>query len=157
VPKSFIKLSLKRGITKHIKIITDLSSQKEVPMRKTIVLNLVLLALLSVTVLALESASDTGTIVSNTIVENTLGGPVLEVIRPLFIRLSVLFVILVGFRVYYERKSLKTLEAIRYDLDALNESQGIDSSRHRKHILHRIVGIGKSVFTKTNTSKVKKQ
>ena len=133
-------------------------------MHKTIVLNLILLTLFSATVLAVESVSDTGTIVSNTIVENTVGGPVLEVIRPLFIRLSVLFggifglyVILVGFRVYYERKSLKTLEAIRYDLDALNESQGIDSSLHRKHILHHIVGIGKSVFTRKNTSKVKKR
>ena len=57
----------------------------------------------------------------------------------------------------HERKSLKTLEAIRYDLDALNESQGIDSSLHRKHILHHIVGIGKSVFTRKNTSKVKKR
>ena len=133
-------------------------------MRKTIVLNLVLLAFLSAGVLGADPTPNTVGILPNTIVEDTLGGPVLEVIRPLFIRLSVLFggifglyVILVAFRVYYERKSLKTLEAIRYDLDSLNESLGIDSSRHRKHILHHIVGIGKSIFTKNNRSKVKKQ
>ncbi len=129
-------------------------------MRKIIVLILILLSLYSSMILAADAAPSTGGIVPNAIVENTLGGPVLELVRPFFIRLSVLvggifglYVILVAFRVYYERKSLRTLEAIRYDLDALNESMGIDSSRHRKHILHHIVGIGKNIFKKKQVKK----
>ncbi len=64
--------------------------------------------------------------------------PLVETIRPVILQLSVilggifgLYLILILVRIYYERKNLKVLQAIRYDFDHLNEHYHIPSSRER--------------------------
>tara|TARA_Y100000310_G_C20595428_1_gene770257 strand:+ start:272 stop:610 length:339 start_codon:yes stop_codon:yes gene_type:complete len=67
------------------------------------------------------------------------------IIQPLFKRLSVLvggifglYFILIVFRVYYEKKKVRLLKDIRYDLDRLNMSKGLSYSRTRKTIKKRL-------------------
>lgn len=64
--------------------------------------------------------------------------PLVETVRPFILQLSVilggifgLYLILILVRIYYERKNLKVLQAIRYDFDHLNEHYHIPSSRER--------------------------
>lgn len=71
--------------------------------------------------------------------------PLADLLRPLFVRLSViiggifgLYVILIAVRVYYERKKLHILKDIRYDLDQLNVSRGVPASKQKAGKLHRL-------------------
>ncbi len=73
-------------------------------------------------------------------------GPVLSGIQPFFTRLSVivggifgLYFILIVIRVYYERKKLKVLQDIRYDLDQLNLHNNIPYSLQKKKIWERML------------------
>ncbi|MBU0470006.1 MAG: hypothetical protein KKA62_02310 [Nanoarchaeota archaeon] len=65
--------------------------------------------------------------------------PLVEVIQPLFTKLSFvvggifgLYAILIVIRVYYERKSIKILRDIRYNLDQLNKHYGLRYSKTKK-------------------------
>jgi len=67
-------------------------------------------------------------------------------IQPLLTKLSVvvggifgLYFILIIVRVYYERRKVKILEDIRYDLDRLNDSRGISYSAQRRRLLGRVM------------------
>ncbi|MBT4936018.1 hypothetical protein HOL21_00035 [Candidatus Woesearchaeota archaeon] len=64
--------------------------------------------------------------------------PLVDTIQPFFGKLSVLvgglfglYIILILVRIYYERKKVKILRDIRYDMDHLNRYHGISYSRHR--------------------------
>jgi hypothetical protein len=104
--------------------------------------------------------------------------PIAEVTIPIISRLNVLvggifglYLILIVARIYYERRKVKILEDIRYDLDNLNYVMGTCYSPHRKEItkvianfLRRSVGIRQKRYlcvdehklpTKKNTSKRK--
>ena len=66
-------------------------------------------------------------------------GTLYEVVRPFLLKLSFLvggifglYLILILVRVYYERRKVKLLQAIRYDLDRLNMHHGVSYSRERK-------------------------
>ncbi len=72
--------------------------------------------------------------------------PLADLLRPLFVRLSVivggifgLYVILIAVRVYYERKKLNILKDIRYDMDQLNISRGVPASKQKAGKLHRLL------------------
>ena len=71
----------------------------------------------------------------------------IELVRPVFIKFSVLvggifglYFLLLLVRVYYERKKVKLLKDIRYDLDKLNMHHGIPYSRAKKGIVRRGLG-----------------
>ena len=73
--------------------------------------------------------------------QNPLQGifaPLLEPLKFLVGGIFGLYVILVVVRVYYERKKVKILKDIRFDLDQLNNHFGAKNSTSRKNILHRI-------------------
>jgi len=84
---------------------------------------------------------------SITLTENLNGSalaPLAELLGPLLVKLSVLvggifglYVILIFLRVYYERKNMKLLQHIRYNLDQQNRHYGIPSSEEKKGFLHR--------------------
>jgi len=70
--------------------------------------------------------------------------PLLEVVRPLFVKLSFVIggifgatLLLVVVRVYYEHKTLKLLSAIRFDLDQHNKHLGIRYSTQKRSIFKR--------------------
>src|SRR3989344_6643609 len=71
--------------------------------------------------------------------QNPVLQPVAGVVLPVLKELSIfvggifgLYVILILIRVYYERKKVKILEDIRFDLDQLNLHQKLPDSRDRK-------------------------
>ena len=77
----------------------------------------------------------------------------IEFIRPLFSKLSILvggvfglYFILILVRVYYERRKVKILEDIRYDLDRMNISKGLPYSRNRHKIIWGLIRWFKSWF-----------
>ncbi len=81
-------------------------------------------------------------------IKNSFGPlqPLADVLRPLFLRLSVivggifgLYVFLIAIRVYYERKKIRILRDIRYDFDQLNIQKGIPASRHATGGIHRLL------------------
>src|SRR3989338_2645265 len=86
---------------------------------------------------------------SITLTENLNGSalaPLAELLGPLLVKLSVLvggifglYVILIILRIYYERKNMKLLQHIRYDLDQQNRHYGIPSSRDKIGFLHKFV------------------
>jgi hypothetical protein len=66
--------------------------------------------------------------------------------QPLITKLSVvvggifgLYFILILVRVYYERRKVKILEDIRYDLDRVNDHQGISYSAQRRRLLGKVM------------------
>ena len=72
--------------------------------------------------------------------------PLFETISPLVARLTLLlgglagvYAILLIARVHYERKKVKIMEQIRYDLDHLNMYYGIPHSRQKRGIFHRLI------------------
>lgn len=72
--------------------------------------------------------------------------PLAELLGPLLLQLSLLvggifglYIILILLRVYYERKKLKLLQHIRYNLDQQNHYYGISSSREKIGFLHKYV------------------
>ena len=86
-----------------------------------------------------------------------------EVFRPLFLKASVvvggvfgLYLILIIVRVYYERKKVKILEDIRYDLDRANISRGLPYSRTRRGATRRFFSWLKGIATRTAAFERKK-
>ena len=72
--------------------------------------------------------------------------PLVELVQPLVVKASILvggifgvYLILIIVRVYYERKKVKLLYDIRYDLDQMNISQGVTSSRQKKGIFRKMI------------------
>jgi hypothetical protein len=72
--------------------------------------------------------------------------PITDVVRPLFLRMSLLvgglaglYIILIVIRIWYERKKVKLLEGIKYDLDLQNHHYGIDCSRHKSSLFKRFL------------------
>jgi|APSaa5957512622_1039677.scaffolds.fasta_scaffold89114_2 hypothetical protein len=79
--------------------------------------------------------------------------PLFELVQPFFLKLSVLvggifglYFILVVVRVYYERKKVKILHDIRFDLDQMNIHYGLRYSRQKKHLLRRAFNYLKNSF-----------
>jgi len=75
---------------------------------------------------------------------------VLDTVSPFLRQLSFfvggifgLYLILIIARVYYERKTVKILKDIRYDLDRLNMHYGLSCSQHKKGWFRRMIGIFK--------------
>jgi hypothetical protein len=71
--------------------------------------------------------------------------PLIDLVQPVFLKASILvggifglYLILILVRIHYERKKVKILQDIRYDLDKLNMSRGVKSSRQRKGLFGRI-------------------
>ena len=72
--------------------------------------------------------------------------PLIDLVQPVFLKASILvggifglYLILILVRVHYERKKVKILQDIRYDLDKLNMSRGVKSSRQRKGFFGRMI------------------
>ncbi len=72
--------------------------------------------------------------------------PLAELLGPVIVKLSLLvggifglYIILILLRVYYERKNMKLLQHIRYNLDQQNQHYGIPSSREKIGFLHKYV------------------
>ena len=73
---------------------------------------------------------------------------VLENVQPLIGKLSLLvgglfglYLILILVRIHYERKQIRILRDIRYNLDQLNLSKGISCSQHRPGFFKRFFSI----------------
>ncbi len=78
---------------------------------------------------------------------DVMGGlqPIVEAIGPIVTKITILlgglagvYAILLLARVHYERKKVKILENIRYDLDHLNMHYGIPHSRQKRGIFHKL-------------------
>lgn len=72
--------------------------------------------------------------------------PLIEVVRPLIVKASLLvggifgiYIILILVRIHYERRNMKLLQQIRYDLDQQNNHYGIPSSQEKKGFWHRLL------------------
>ena len=72
--------------------------------------------------------------------------PLIDTVQPVLRKLSLLvgglfglYLILILARVHYERKKVKLLQAIRYDLDKWNMHHGVTSSKQRKGWFKRII------------------
>ena len=72
--------------------------------------------------------------------------PLVDLVQPVFLKASILvggifglYIILILVRIHYERKKVKILQDIRYDLDKLNMSRGVKSSRQRKGPIGRLI------------------
>jgi len=72
--------------------------------------------------------------------------PLVDLIQPLFLKASLLvggifgiYLLLLIARVHYERKKVKLLQDIRYDLDQLNSFHGIKTSKQKKGFFGKIV------------------
>ncbi len=70
--------------------------------------------------------------------------PLFEKVQPLLVKLSIvvggifgIYLILLAMRVYHERKQLKVLEDIRFNLDQLNRHYGIAYSYHQRGMWSR--------------------
>ena len=82
--------------------------------------------------------------------------PLIEAVRPFFLKISVLvggifglYFILLLARVYYERKKVKLLKDIRYDLDRLNMHHGVPYSTGKKGFFRRgLKVIGTKLFSR---------
>lgn len=92
--------------------------------------------------------------------------PLVDVVRPLLIKASLLvggifgiYIILILVRIHYERRNMKLLQHIRYDLDQQNYHYGIPSSLEKKGFWHRLLvdGLVPSHKQKHNTPLPKKQ
>jgi len=71
--------------------------------------------------------------------------PLIELLRPFFVKMSFvvggifgLYFILIVVRVYYERKTIRLLQCIRYDLDRMNMHHGIGYSTQRRGVIYRM-------------------
>jgi hypothetical protein len=74
--------------------------------------------------------------------------PLTDVLQPLLLKASVLvggifglYLILIFVRIHYERKKVKLLQDIRFDLDKANMHQGVSFSKQRPTLLKRFFGI----------------
>ena len=72
--------------------------------------------------------------------------PLVDLVQPVFLKASILvggifglYLILILVRIHYERKKIKILQDIRYDLDKMNMSRGVKSSRQRKGFFGRMI------------------
>lgn len=70
--------------------------------------------------------------------------PVIEAVSPYVLKVTVLlggiagvYALLLLGRLYYERKKVKILQQIRYDLDNLNMHYGIPHSRQKIGLMHK--------------------
>ncbi len=77
--------------------------------------------------------------------------PLIAVIQPFILKLSFIFggifglyVLLIIIRVYYERKKVKLMEAMRYNSDIWNEHHGVPNSRSRRGVFRRFGGYVKT-------------
>ncbi len=68
-----------------------------------------------------------------------------EAIRPFITQLGIavggvfgLYFLLLFVRIHYERKKVRLLEEIRYNLDQANRDRGIPYSRHKKGFFTRL-------------------
>ena len=72
--------------------------------------------------------------------------PIFDVFQPFFAKLSlfaggflIIYLLLLIAKVYYERKKVKQLDDIKYNLDSLNAYQGIAASKDRKNWLQKLM------------------
>ena len=90
--------------------------------------------------------------------------PLLDALQPLFQKLSLivggifgLYVILILVRIHYERKTLKALQDIRYDLDHLNRHYDLPASRDQPGRWKRIFSFLSSPFRHAGEEEKKKK
>ncbi len=84
-----------------------------------------------------------------------------ETIRPYFVKLSVMigglfgvYVILLLARVHYERKKVKLLNDIRYDLDRLNMHYGLRYSGSRPTLWRLFVRLVRRIFSRRRVTDI---
>ena len=90
--------------------------------------------------------------------------PIIDTVQPLLRKLSLLvgglfglYLILILARVYYERKKVKLLEAIRYDLDKWNMHHNVLSSKQRKGWIRRMIQLFRNKNYDKKVHKKRKQ
>lgn len=91
--------------------------------------------------------------------------PAIDTLQPFLAKLSLIFggifglyVLLIVIRVYYERKKVKLLQNIRYDLDHLNMYYGVSHSQEKKGVLRKVVSyLRKESRQKNKEKQVKDQ
>ena len=88
------------------------------------IINLFVLILLSFSISAAPEIIDDGL--------DAVFLPLIDIVRPFFVKLSFVVgglfgatLLLVFARIYYDRKSIKLLKAIKFDLDQMNKHNGI--------------------------------
>ena len=71
--------------------------------------------------------------------------PLIDIVQPFFSQLSLLlggifgiYILLLLVRIYYERKHVRILDDIRYDLDQQNKQSGVSTSQQRLRGLRKI-------------------
>ncbi len=81
--------------------------------------------------------------------------PLIDTVQPILVKISLLvgglfgiYFLLLLSRVYYERKKVKLLQDICYDLDQLNIHYGVKYSRQKKGIFQRMFSSIKKMFKK---------
>jgi hypothetical protein len=86
--------------------------------------------------------------------------PIIDLVQPVFLKVSFLvggifglYIILILVRIHYERKKVKILQDIRYDLDKLNMNSGVKSSRQRKGLIGRLIEKIKMKFREKKVNK----
>ncbi len=142
-----------------------------------------LLTLLFILLLPLISAADTPPVGDKPVLENDIPfnledfqegnveidlvpelQPIIDTVQPLLRKLSLLvgglfglYLILILARVYYERKKVKLLEAIRYDLDKWNMHHNVLSSKQRKGWIRRMIQLFRNKNYDKKVHKKRKQ
>ena len=110
------------------------------------------LILLSMFVTAVDESPIMDGSQSTILADDDLFKPLADLIRPIFTKINVivgglfgLYIILIIIRAYYERKKLKVLQDIRFDIDQLNRHYHLPTSRSRKGPLQQFMA---SLFRK---------
>lgn len=87
----------------------------------------------------------------------------IDSVRPFFLKLSVvvggifgLYLVLILVRVYYERKKVKLLKDIRFDLDQLNIHHNLPYSKTQKKFFSKVGGFFRAIFRRRKLPKDKK-
>ncbi len=79
--------------------------------------------------------------------------PLVDKLEPLLIKMGLIFggifglyLILLAAKVYFERRKVRILEDIRFDLDQLNKHYGLSYSVHRNGWWEKLVGLVQRTF-----------
>ncbi len=86
--------------------------------------------------------------------------PLLGSIRPLVINLSYLlggifglYAVLILVRIYYEKRALRVLNDIRFDLDQLNAHYGLRTSKEQLGFFKKLIGSFRKKFREQRVDK----
>ena len=141
----FIKFFIKFSDTYKYHI--SLIQQKRRVMKQIILFSLVMLILISAVHAAIDTEELPPSVLGANVEEvDPLLQPLVNTLQPLIRKANVLvggifglYIILILVRIHYERKTVKLLKDIRYDLDNLNKHYNLPHSRSRNGFFQRLL------------------